>query len=112
MYSITETNELPADVTIETLPGGGTWVALHRNIEQIEQPGEGDAPACMVYRAEEVSFMLPEDRTETIDTIRTGFNDWWLYGESWTFSSDAKPTIEERVASVEAYVTSMLGGTV
>ena len=110
MYSITETHELPTDVTIEALPGGGTWVILHRNAEQVEQPGEGGAPAGMIYRAEEVSFILPEGRTETVDTIRTGFNDWWLYGENWTYSADDAPTIEERVASVEAYVASILGG--
>ena len=110
MYSLTESNAPPADVTVETLPDGGKWVILHRNAEQIETQGDDGAPMQTVYRAEEVAFKLPDGREETEVTIRDGFADWWIYGAEWTHSMDDTPTVEERLASVEAFAAAMLGG--
>lgn len=110
MYSLTESNTLPADVTVETLPDGGKWVILHRNTEVIGIDGSGDIPSQTVYRAEEVAFKLPDGREETEATIRDGFADWWIYGAEWTHSMDDTPTVEERLASVEAFAAAMLGG--
>lgn len=109
MYRMSESNALPESAILETLPNGGIWVILHRNIEQTENPGE-DGTAQIIYRAEEVTFRLPAGREETAESIAASLDDWWLYGEGWTPRSDDVPTTDERLTAVEAIAAIILDG--
>lgn len=92
----------PEEVTVDTLPDGRLWVVLHKDIQQAETEDGGQ-----VWTCSEVQFAL-DGREETVETIKAAFDDWWEYGEGQEAAQE--PTVEDRLATLEAAVLSMMLG--
>lgn len=88
----------PPRVTMETLPDGRTSVRLRDNVVTLETE-DGT-----VYEYDEVVFDLPEDRTETVESIEQAFSGWWAFGQQ----ADEVITLEQRVSDLEEMILSML----
>lgn len=99
MFNYMETQTLPEVVELDRLPDGGTWVKLRKNIAETERLLEDTGSSQIIYTADEVTFMLPAERDETIESILEGFNDWWIYGECWT-GVPVMPSIAEQLANL------------
>lgn len=88
-----QSNARPARVTLENCPDK-TIVRMTDNVT--EQRVENQT----VYEYDELKFILPSDRHETVKTIEDNFEDWWLYG----CEDHEPPTIEERVTILEEII--------
>lgn len=94
----------PEPVTLEPMPDGGQLVRLYKNISELPAPDEGadDEATLTGWLADEVAFLMPAGQEADADTLSAQFDSWWTYGESWTPESSAEPTLEQRVAALEA----------
>lgn len=94
----------PDPVTLESMPGGGQLVRLYKNISELPAPGVGvDTEATLTgWMADEVAFLMPAGQATDADTLAAQFDCWWTYGAAWTPESNAAPTLEQRVAALEA----------
>ena len=93
----------PEPVTLEPMPDGGQLVRLYKNISELPAPGVGVDKATLTgWLADEVAFLMPAGQEADADTLSAQFDSWWTYGESWTPESSAEPTLEQRVAALEA----------
>lgn len=92
----------PDPVTLEPMPDGGQLVRLYKNISELPAPGVGvDTEATLTgWMADEVAFIMPAGADT--DQLAEQFDDWWLYGAAWTPESAAPPSLEQRVAALEA----------
>ncbi len=96
IYRNTQSNQRPQIVRLESLPDGSANVWLTRDIREDDGGWLYDA-----------GFFNAADVTEA--EITADLDGWWAYAEAWERSS-AQPTIEERVADMEAAVLALLGG--
>lgn len=94
-----ESTVSPAKVTLENLPDGTVHVILTKNSHE-----ETDEEGNVKYTYEEVSFLLPEGREETAETIEGSFERWWNYGSE----NHTAPTLEERVDVIEEALTALM----
>lgn len=94
----------PDPVTLEPMPDGGQLVRLYKSISELPAPGVGvDTEATLTgWMADEVAFLMPAGQEADADTLTAQFDSWWTYGEAWTPESAAPPTLEQRVAALEA----------
>lgn len=93
----------PDPVTLEPMPDDGTLVRLYKNISELPAPGVGVDKATLTgWLADEVAFLMPAGQEADADTLTAQFDSWWTYGEAWTPESAAPPTLEQRVAALEA----------
>lgn len=94
----------PAPVILEPMPDGGKLVRLYKNISKLPAPDEGadDEATLTGWMADEVAFLMPADQSTDVDTLAAQFDNWWTYGAAWTPESNAEPTLEQRVAALEA----------
>lgn len=94
----------PDPVTLEPMPDGGQLVRLYKNISELPAPGVGvDTEATLTgWLADEVAFLMPADQEADADTLADQFDSWWTYGAAWTPENNAEPTLEQRVAALEA----------
>lgn len=93
----------PDPVTLEPLPGGETLVRLYKNISELPVSGVAETEATLNgWMADEVAFLMPAGQEADADTLTAQFDDWWLYGAAWTPESAAPPSLEQRVAALEA----------
>lgn len=94
----------PEPVTLEPMPDGGQLVRLYKNISELPAPDEGadDEATLTGWLADEVAFLMPAGQEADADTLSAQFDSWWTYGEFWTPESSAEPTLEQRVAALEA----------
>lgn len=91
----------PDPVTLEPMPNGGQLVRLYKNISELPAPGVGVDKATLTgWLADEVAFLMPAGADT--DQLAEQFDDWWLYGAAWTPESAAPPSLEQRVAALEA----------
>ena len=91
----------PDPVTLEPMPDGGQLVRLYKNISELPAPGVGVDKATLTgWLADEVAFIMPAGADT--DQLAEQFDDWWLYGAAWTPESAAPPSLEQRVAALEA----------
>lgn len=107
MLQKTTMTERPQRVEIDVLPEGGQYVRLHDHAEQVTLPQEGDGPAQTMWECDEVVFRLGPDRRSTKEGIEAAFDDWWAYGTEWGPDAVA-PTVEERVAALEAAMLDLV----
>lgn len=93
----------PDPVSLEPMPDGGQLVRLYKNISELPAPGVGVDKATLTgWLADEVAFLMPAGQEADADTLTAQFDSWWTYGEAWTPESAAPPTLEQRVAALEA----------
>lgn len=96
----------PDPVTLEPQPGGGTLVRLYKNISELSAlpaSGVAETEATLTgWMADEVAFLMPAGQEADADTLTAQFDSWWTYGEAWTPESAAPPTLEQRLAALEA----------
>lgn len=92
----------PDPVVLEPLPDGGQLVRLYKNITEVPVPTQGAAEEATLtgWMADEVAFIMPAGADT--DQLAEQFDDWWLYGAAWTPESSAPPSLEQRVAALEA----------
>lgn len=87
-----ESSSYPDKVVVENCPDK-IIVRLADNItEKTVEKGKQT-----VYEYDEVGFVLPDGRVETVESITESFEDWWLYG----CEDHTPPTLEERVSVLE-----------
>ena len=101
LYENASSTERPNAVTVESLPDR-TIVRLIDNIE--ESTVTEDDISYTKYTFDEVVFDLPDDRTETIESITEDFNNWWLYGSV----EHEEPTLETRVQNLEELLFGLM----
>lgn len=93
----------PDPVTLEPMPDDGTLVRLYKNISELPAPGVGVDKATLTgWLADEVAFLMPAGQEADAEQLAAQFDSWWTYGESWTPENNAEPTLEQRVAALEA----------
>ena len=94
----------PDPVVLEPLPDGGQLVRLYKNITEVPVPTQGAAEEATLtgWMADEVAFLMPADQSTDADTLAAQFDSWWTYGAAWTPENNAEPTLEQRVAALEA----------
>ena len=94
----------PDPVTLEPLPDGGTMIRLYKNISELPAPGVGaETEATLTgWMADEVAFLMPAGQEADAEQMAAQFDSWWTYGAAWTPESNAEPTLEQRVAALEA----------
>lgn len=94
----------PDPVTLEPMPDDGQLIRLYKNISELPAPTPGaDTEATLTgWMADEVAFLMPAGQEADADTLTAQFDSWWTYGEAWTPESDQPPTLEQRVAALEA----------
>lgn len=93
----------PDPVTLEPMPDDGTLVRLYKNISELPAPGVGVDKATLTgWMADEVAFLMPAGQEAEAKQLAAQFDSWWTYGESWTPENNAEPTLEQRVAALEA----------
>lgn len=94
----------PEPVTLEPMPDGWQLVRLYKNISEVPAPDEGadDEAALTCWLADEVAFLMPAGQEADAKQLAAQFDSWWTYGASWTPESNAEPTLEQRVAALEA----------
>lgn len=94
----------PEPVTLEPMPDGGQLVRLYKNISELPVPDEGadDEATLTGWLADEVAFLMPAGQEADAKQLAAQFDSWWTYGASWTPESNAEPTLEQRVAALEA----------
>lgn len=94
----------PEPVTLEPMPDGGQLVRLYKNISELPVPDEGadDEATLTGWLADEVAFLMPAGQEADAKQLAAQFDSWWTYGESWTPENSAEPTLEQRVAALEA----------
>lgn len=94
----------PDPVTLEPMPDGGQLVRLYKSISELPAPGVGvDTEATLTgWLADEVAFLMPAGQEADAEQIATQFDSWWTYGAAWTPENNAEPTLEQRVAALEA----------
>ena len=68
-------------------------------------PEDGQA----MYEYDEVVFVLPEDRHDTMLDIELAFSDWWVYGSQ---PDEGAVSLEDRVTDLENVVLELIGGMV
>ena len=104
------TNEKPAAVEIDTVPdGGGQYVRLHDHAAQVDVPSmDGQEPG-KAWECDEVSFYAPTDRDPlTVEAVTAAFADWWNYGAAWDPDAPT-PSLDDRLADVEAALLAIIG---
>lgn len=93
----------PDPVTLEPMPDGGQLVRLYKNISELLAPGVGVDKATLTgWLADEVAFLMPAGQEADAEQMAAQFDSWWTYGAAWTPESNAEPTLEQRVAALEA----------
>ena len=94
----------PDPVVLEPLPDGGQLVRLYKNITEVPVPTQGAAEEATLtgWMADEVAFIMPAGQEADAEQMATQFDSWWTYGAAWTPESDQPPTLEQRVAALEA----------
>ena len=93
----------PEPVTLEPMPDGGQLVRLYKNISELPAPGVGvDKGTLTGWMADEVAFLMPAGQEADAEQMAAQFDSWWTYGAAWTPESNAEPTLEQRVAALEA----------
>lgn len=94
----------PDPVTLELMPDGGQLVRLYKNISELPAPGvRVDTEATLTgWMADEVAFIMPAGQEADAEQMAAQFDSWWTYGAAWTPESDQPPTLEQRVAALEA----------
>lgn len=94
----------PDPVTLEPMPDGRQLIRLYKNISELPAPDVGaDTEATLTgWMADEVAFVMPAGQKIDAVTLTDQFDSWWTYGETWTPESAAPPTLEQRVAALEA----------
>lgn len=93
----------PDPVTLEPMPDGETLVRLYKNISELPVSGVAETEATSTgWMADEVAFLMPAGQEADADTLTAQFDSWWTYGEAWSPESAASPTLEQRVAALEA----------
>lgn len=94
----------PDPVTLEPMPDGGQLVRLYKSISELPAPGVGvDTEATLTgWLADEVAFLMPAGQEADAEQMATQFDSWWTYGAAWTPENNAEPTLEQRVAALEA----------
>lgn len=93
----------PDPVTLEPLPDGGTMIRLYKNASELPVSGVAETEATLTgWMADEVAFLMPAGQETDVDTLTAQFDSWWTYGETWTPACAAPPTLEQRVAALEA----------
>jgi len=85
----------PDSVVVEQRDGDRR-VLLRDNIEEITTTEDEIEQTTYLY--DEVVFLMPEDREETIESITSNFASWWAYGAQ---PEEPAPTLEERVQALE-----------
>ena len=85
---------------METLPEGQR-VLLSSNVHQIEDEGS------VGYEYDEVIFLMPSDRTETIQSIEENFEAWWEFGQQ---EVESEPSLEQRVSDLEDIIIGLMEG--
>lgn len=93
---------MPEKVVVEELPGGGRRLVLSKDFAAFENEEGGG------YTGNQADCLLPTGREETAAEIAADFDTWWEYAQSYD-PAGATPTLEERVADVEAAVLALLG---
>ena len=86
----------PEKVIIENCPDR-TIICLTDNVVELDNEEQ------VTYEYDEVRFDLPDDRSETVESVTEHFNEWWLYGQE----DHTEPTLEERVALIEDILMEM-----
>jgi ribosome biogenesis GTPase A len=99
-----QTNTVPDSARLEQLPEIGTRVILAKNIR--EETLDLDDQTQTVYVYDEADFVLPEDRTETIESITENFDEWWEYATE----EHGEPSLEDRVSTLESIIDFILEG--
>lgn len=94
----------PDPVVLEPLPDGGQLVRLYENITEVPAPTQGAAEEATLtgWMADEVAFIMPAGQEADAEQMAAQFDSWWTYGAAWTPESNAEPTLEQRVAALEA----------
>lgn len=85
----------PSSVVVEQRDGDRR-VLLRDHIEEVRIT-EGKVKQT-VYQYDEVVFIMPEDREETVESIVENFSSWWTYGAQ---PEEPAPTLEERIQVLE-----------
>ena len=86
-------------MTREELPDGRILVRLADNITEGTDNEGGTA-----YQYDEVTFDLPQGRTDSAAQIEADFAAWWAYGSQ----DQAVPSLAERVAALEDAMLGLL----
>lgn len=105
IYKETQSNTKPAAVRLEPLPDGSANVWMARNIKEVQVDAENGTET--QYLADVGFFNAENNVTEA--EIAADPDGWWAYAEAWERGTE-QPTIEERVADMEAAVLALLGG--
>lgn len=93
----------PDPVTLEPVPDGETLVRLYKNISELPASGVAETEATLTgWMADEVAFLMPAEQEADAEQMAAQFDSWWTYGAAWTPESDQPPTLEQRVAALEA----------
>lgn len=93
----------PDPVTLEPLPDGGTMIRLYKNASELPVSGVAETEATLTgWLADEVAFLMPAGQEADAEQMAAQFDSWWTYGAAWTPESDQPPTLEQRVAALEA----------
>lgn len=104
LYNNVSCGENPPAVEVESLPDGSRRVILSRDFGEVTGPeGEGTS-----WQGQQVDFILPEGREETVTDIIGEFDLWWDYGAEWT-PADTALTLEQRVSDVEDALLALMG---
>ena len=101
------TMEKPQAVEIDAIPEGGQYVRLHQDAAEVDLPADDGGKPGRAWECDEVAFRLPADRAVTAESIQADFADWWAYGAAWDPDA-ATPTLDDRVANLEAAMLSVL----
>ena len=94
----TRSGSIPPRVILEELPEGQR-VLLSSNVHQVEDEDS------ISYEYDEVIFLMPSDRTETIQTIETNFDSWWKFGQQ---EAEDEISLEQRVSDLEDIIISLM----
>ena len=107
MLRKTSMNDEPERVHIDELPEGGQYILLHDNAEQVDIPTEENEPPQKMWECDEAAFRLGPDRVQTAESLERDFDAWWVYGAAWDPDA-AAPTVEERLADLEAAMLALM----
>ena len=98
MLHDTRSGSIPPRVILEVLPEGQR-VLLSSNVHKVEEEDN------ISYEYDEVIFLMPPDRTETIQTIETNFDSWWKFGQQ---EAEDEISLEQRVSDLEDIIISLM----
>lgn len=101
LYNDTMSNVRPEKITIETFQERSPIIILTNNIKM-----ELDESGSEMFTYDMVTFDLPYDRNENVETISNNFDAWWAYGSQ----EEKELTLEERVSQLEDIIIELIGG--